>query len=137
MPFYNSVRRKQGKFLNAPERIPFLSKWSIREIAGGLEHVATIFEVSTDPKSGRSIEDLYSDLKSLATGEFEEDQKGDHNEMDVDADDLSDHELGLVNDLRNLGDDGDESQSDEDENEKLYFPKQAGFGLPCENFCEE
>uniref|UniRef100_A0A7S4PM21 SAM domain-containing protein n=1 Tax=Guillardia theta TaxID=55529 RepID=A0A7S4PM21_GUITH len=123
MPFYNGIRRKKGKFLNVPERVPFLSKWTIREMAGGLEHVATIFEVSTNPKSGRTIEDLNTDLKSLATGEFEEDQHG-HDEVDVDADDLSDHELGGLNELKNYGEDDFESSSDEDENEKLYFPKQ-------------
>lgn len=45
MPYLNDKKRKIGDRKLQPEKIPFLTKWSIKEIACGLEHVVAVVEL--------------------------------------------------------------------------------------------
>ena len=95
MPYLNAKKRKTGLFKAAPEMIPFLKKWNIKEISCGLEHVVAIVELAQKneaelkemrqkdghqgSKKTSDEEALLDDLKLLSDGEFEnvEDDEGD------------------------------------------------------------
>lgn len=139
MPHMNKKAKKQKNAIksNKPEKIPFLSKFQIREIACGLEHVVAVVDVPM-PKQGQvmnsatkqsHVDKLRKALAYLANGEFEDDvydegAAGTHVFADKQE---REEELGLHDQARMGGEDvieeGEEGE-EEDDDEKLHYPKQ-------------
>jgi len=129
MPYINAKKQKNYQKTNQPEKIPFLSKFQIREISCGLEHVVAVVDVPMVKQTTGTtpIERLRKALAYLANGEFEDDVYGDEAQkqsMLLMRKAEQEQELGL----QLVEEDDDvvygEMESEEDEDEKLHYPKQ-------------
>ena len=130
LPFLNSKGRKSGKHKNQPERIPFMKKWNFKEVGCGLHHLVALVDVSEsltqNQRRDDHIENLVKDLMYLASGDLEEDVL---KQEDLDTgygDNLSDEEkdLGLAVTGGGVWEGDDDNFEEEDEMEKLHYPKQ-------------
>eukprot|EP00292_Cryptomonas_paramecium_P012774 CAMPEP_0113668508 /NCGR_PEP_ID=MMETSP0038_2-20120614/4043_1 /TAXON_ID=2898 /ORGANISM="Cryptomonas paramecium" /LENGTH=356 /DNA_ID=CAMNT_0000584267 /DNA_START=250 /DNA_END=1316 /DNA_ORIENTATION=- /assembly_acc=CAM_ASM_000170 len=129
MPYCNFKKRKaeSHKLKQAPEKIPFLSKYKFKEISCGLEHGMAVVDLNVD-KPGIGIkrttdngddllrvEKLEEILQKLLSGEVEEQDEKQGNLLDKNMDD-SDDALSE--------EEGFESDEEDELDEKLNYPRQ-------------
>jgi len=137
MPFNNSKKRKTGANLKAPEEIPFLAKWNIKEIACGLEHVVAIVEISVSDKDSLMMDDklekemkssvkkLLQDLKLLQEGDLEsKDDQDEEEEEGEKGKELTQKAEDVELLLAPERDDDDIGDNEDDEKKKIFFPRQ-------------
>jgi len=128
MPFLNLKGRKTGHKKSAPERIPFMKKWNFKEMACGLHHVIALVDVSEslnqNVKQKDDVEKLIKDLTYLASGDLEEDVNQHSDDEMQFGDNLSDEEDDLGYAVPKGGMGADDDFDEEDELEKLHYPKQ-------------